>query len=170
MKNTIEYISGMKLRKGYDKYIQKTIEYMNLDVNELDNNNSIKIVKFINSSNSKLSDSYWILRSNFTESEYKIEQYKYISNFVESSYNKSNRINIHRKFRKKYNGMGYSGYVTFDDVKYFCRSKSEFIYISYLKKMYSDKSYDIKYENCIFYIDNESYKPDYFIYNNNIVR
>ncbi len=169
MKYIIEEKSGIKIRKGYEKLIFKTLEYFQIKICDIKEEESIKIVNFINSSNSKLSDSYWVLRADKKYEEYCGLMNQYRNNFFESSYKNTSRRNITRKFRKKYNSMGYTGYTTIGDNRFYCRSKNEFIYIHYLHELYKDKIYKIEYEDKIFYINDISYKPDYFLYENNIL-
>jgi RNA polymerase-binding transcription factor DksA len=166
----IENISGLKIR--FVKFLQPALKYFNIedDIEKLNIDNSIKLVEFINSSNSKLSESYWILRTDLDKKEYDKYINVYKENFIKSAYSKTNRRNVQRKFNKKNFSRGYSGWLEINGIKYYCRSKNEFIYMQYLNKLYPvSEGFKILTENKIFYIDDFSYKPDIFIYYNDIL-
>ena len=67
---------------------------------------------------------------------------------------------------RTYKSRGYSGYYEIKGKKYFCRSSVEFVYLLYLYKIYVDDRYRIEMEDKIFYCDDYSYKPDFFVYEN----
>lgn len=77
---------------------------------------------------------------------------------------------MNKEFVRKNRSRGYSGWVEIDGDRFYCRSSVEFIYIHHLLSIYSKQDgYSIKMENMIFEYKNEKYKPDFVIYNNNIL-
>jgi hypothetical protein len=168
MKQTVEKLSKLKIRQGFDKFLEKTLIYFNIkDKSELNKKLCIDIVQFINSSNSKVSIAYWILRKNCTQLEAEENKKIFANNFIESSYKHTNRRTVQHKHQTKNFSRGYSGYVIINDKKYYCRSQCEFIILKYLYKYYND--YRIEMEDKIFYLGDISYKPDFFMYKNNIL-
>lgn len=159
--NELEALSKIKIRNGFEKWLKKTLEYFNFDI--IDCEKAKKIVLFINSSNSKLSESYWILRRNLTKEEFYKQKNNAINLFINSAYKNTNRRKVTKNFIKKNVSRGYSGYITIRNEKIFCRSKAEFIYFHYFD-LTLDKKYKIKSEEKIFYVQDFSYKPDIFIY------
>ena len=56
----LNYIKS-KLRKGFEKYLDKTLQYFELQQYEITEEQAENIIKFINGQNSKLNKSYYIL-------------------------------------------------------------------------------------------------------------
>jgi len=167
LQDTIEFLAQKKIRRGFQKFIPETMEYFNIVKLSLNKDNCLEIVKFINSSNSKLSIAYWILRKDYTKEQSQEIVLKYNKEFVESSYKYTTRAQTNKKFFKN-NGRGYQGYVTIDGLEKYCRSSNEFIMWHTLSEKYGINN--IKYEHCAFNINDKfNYKPDFFIYDNNIL-
>jgi len=163
-KDELEYIAKIKFRRGFDKFIDNAINHFNFK--ELDESNAQTIINFINASNSRLSESYWILRTNYNKDEYTPLMEIYKTDFINSSYTNSNRRSVNRKFIEKYNSRGYSGYINIRGNDLFIRSSHEFIYLHYFDKII-DSNFRISCEDKIFYYKDYAYKPDVFVYDNN---
>lgn len=74
------------------------------------------------------------------------------------------------EFVKENRSRGYSGWVEIDGDNYYCRSSIEFIYLHhYLNKYKKENGYIIKMEDKIFFFNGLKYKPDIFLYHNNIL-
>jgi len=166
MKKILEEKSGLIIRRGFDKFIEKTLEFFKIDcIDNITEDTATEIIIFINKSNSKLSESYWILRTDLKEEEYKEQLDIYRKNFMESAYKNTNRKTVCNNINKKFHGRGYSGYVEIEGEKFWCRSKNEFVYFKHLHNIYPRKDgFVIKTEDLIYHYKNMSYKPDVFIY------
>lgn len=169
MLELLEKIASDKIRfkrfKNED-YIHRACTYFNINLNNCTCTDANNIVKFINQSNSKCHISYWILRTDLHLDEIKLKVDEYKKSFVTSSYKYVTRKTVSTKFTTKYKSRGYSGYTTVRNTQYYCRSKNEFLTIHYLDKILPNK-YHIKYEGTVYVFGNISYKPDYFIYDEN---
>jgi len=167
MKEQIEKLSSLKIRRGFEKFIEKTLSFYNYKLDSLTCETAREIVEFINKSNSKLHKAYWILRTDLTEEEYSRQIKEYSLSFVESSYKHSNRVQVRKVFLDNNFSYGYSGYEEINGKKFYCRSQCEFIVLHYLHSFYKlwDVDYSIEYEHSIFKInDTYSYKPDFFVF------
>lgn len=167
IKNILEEKAELRIRKGFDKLIPQAISYFNFKT--IEKEEAIKIINLINKSNSALSESYWILRKEMSKEEYFPLWKKYCENWVKSSYKNTNRSSVSKKFIGINKSRGYSGWVEVKDKKFYCRSQFEFICINYLHEIYNE-NYSIEYEHSIFHLSkSKSYKPDYFIFKNNVL-
>lgn len=165
-KQELELLGKIKIRNGFDKFIPMAIHHFNEHI--ITEDLAVKIIKFINNSNSKLSESYYILRKNMNHDEY-IEQLELNRTiFVESCYKHTNRKNVQRKFQSRNYSRGYSGYTTINNKQYYCRSTPEFIYLQYFTKNLHENE-RLEMEDKIFHIGELSYKPDFFIYTDDIL-
>lgn len=159
----IEALAGFKIRRGFDKFLNDALKYFGLDKN-INEKQAQEVILFINKSHSKLSESYWILRTNKQKNEYSpiIESYR--NNLVESSYKHTNRKTVQSDFNKKNYSRGYSGWIKIRNEKIYVRSKNEYIYLIYFDKVLP-LNWKIKSEERIYHYKDYSYKPDFFIYN-----
>ena len=164
MRNFIENLSGLKIRNGYEKHIEKTLLFFNFNINNVSKQDAINVVKFINSSNSKMTESYYILRTKLIKSEYIKEIKKNAKKFSDCAYSNKSRNEVSSEFNKKYYSRGYSGWFILNDKKYYARSSIEFIYLQYLLNLYPNSIF--KQESKVYYLPliNVSYKPDIFEY------
>jgi ribosomal protein L35AE/L33A len=168
IKSKIEELAGVDFRfqlLATVTNIEKVMNYFNIKEDNLNSDNALEIVKFFNKSNTKLHDSYWVIRTN--ELDFKKKKQEYINTFVCSSYKHTTRRNIANKFNQEHHGRGYSGWVTIHNNQYYVRSKFEFIFIHYLLNEIYDSSYEINMEDQTFYYNNMSYRPDIFVYKDN---
>lgn len=70
----------------------------------------------------------------------------------------------------KNKSRGYSGWAEVNGTQYYCRSSIEFIYIHYFHNVYNkEDGYVIKMEDKIYEYKSVKYKPDIFIYHNNLL-
>ena len=170
-KEYLERLSKLRIRRGFEKWIPKTVEYFNiLNDTVITEQVATKLVQFINGSNSKYGESYWILRKKMSYMEYNSKLKSLQAEFITSSYKNTNRRAVQHKFQMKNFSRGYSGYVVLNNKQYYCRSKSEFIYLMFMvMEQYTDTQYRIEVEDKIFHYNDESYKPDIFVYTNEIL-
>lgn len=164
LQEKLEFLSQKQIRKGFQKFIFPTFSFLKIsDFENLSESDSKKIIQFINSSNSKCSLSYWILRKGITEEEARSKLIEYNRDFVNASYKFTTRSEVASRHTSKNVSRGYSGYVEIDGIEKYCRSSNEFILWHILAESYGIKN--IKYEHCVFNInDLFNYKPDYFVY------
>jgi hypothetical protein len=168
-KQEIEQLSNMKIRKGFDKLLTKTINYFKFS-DDLTKAQAISVIMFINSSNSTSSESYWVLRTDLTKEEWQEKINFHREGFIKSTYKFTNRRTVQKKFQKENFSRGYSGYVSINNKDFYCRSKLECFWLLYLHKKYNNSKYRIEIEEKIFYLDGiASYKPDVFLYENDIL-
>lgn len=169
LQHKLEFLAQKKIRRGFQKFIQVALEYFNITEIELINEEqSVEIIKFLNSSNSKCSLSYWILRKRFSKEEAMISLKKYNEEFLNSSYKYTTRAIVSKNHVSKNFSRGYSGYIDIQGHQKYCRSANEFILWHILSAKYGIEN--IKYEHSVFNInDIFNYKPDYFIYENNVL-
>ena len=165
-KTEIEIIANIKIRRGFDKLLDKALLFFNLNNKNIDQQSAYDVIKFINRSNSKLCEAYWVLRTNKSKAEYDIEMKQFIEEFIELPYKKSSRRAVSKKFTTENASRGYSGWAEINGNRYYCRSQQEFIWLSYLNIIYSSLEYKILTEEKIYYYDGMSYKPDVFLYKN----
>jgi hypothetical protein len=155
--------NNFTIRKSFvDKFLDKTLSYFKFEV--VDENNFLQIYNFLKGCNTKLSESYWILRKSETIENAIINKNLYIEDFKKSSYSKSNRKDVQFKTNKINNSRGYSGWITIYDKDFYVRSSFEFIFLKYLIEVDGVKAEDVKYESEIYIINGSSYKPDFFIF------
>lgn len=165
MKELLELLSEFKIRKGFDKYLSNALIYFNIShESELNENIAKEIVKFINSSSSPISKSYYILRTQLTSIEYESIIKERAKKFVNSSYKNSLRTNSAKR-NNSYFCRGYSGNVNINGIIYYVRSSHEFIYLHYLIKKSPSSIFST--EERVYYVDDYSYKPDFFEYIDN---
>lgn len=150
--------SGLNYRFNTPEYYTNAADYLKTDDLE-------KIVKFVNSSNSKAGIAYWICRG-LDENNHIDFKHK----FINSSYIYTTRKKV-ASTRNKTNGnsYGYCGYTELmkNGKQYYCRSTAEYIYVNWFFEKEYVKNKDLKYEERIFIFDNFKYKPDFFIYQDN---
>lgn len=166
MKEKIEELAKIKIKNGFLKFLEKTLIYFNIkDVENLNEENSFKIVEFLHNSPNKSCISYWVLRTNLKEDEIMNEMNAH--NLLKShliknnkSYTGKKRSQIIKKQNDNYHGFGYSGWFTKNNINYYLRSKKEFIFLNYLIE--SKPKSNFKMECEVYEYDNFTYKPDIF--------
>lgn len=167
----LEKVSELKIRKGFEKLIDKALLFFNIkNIQEISKQDAEKIIKFINKSNTKLHESYYALRTNLTKEEYMPLVKQYGGDWVKTSYKYTNRSTTAKKHNSLYKSRGYSGYVEINNIKYYCRSSVEYVYLLYLcMYKYNKTYYRVEMENIIYHFNDISYKPDIFIYQDNVL-
>ncbi len=161
-KQEIENFTGLKVRRGFDILLPKAIEYLNTNIENVDE--CRKVIQFVNTSNTKLSKSYYVLRTNLLEEEYIPIMEKCKEDFIQSSYSNTTRRSVATQTINRFYSRGYSGWVIFDENKFYCRSSAEFVYIYYLIETYPLPEFVIKKEPMTYYYQEVSYRPDFLIY------
>lgn len=165
LKEEIEAISGeLKIRKGFEKFIDKAIIYLKIDEDSINKETSDILIKFINSCNSKYSESYYILRTDLKKEDYIDKLNADKNNFFNQSYKNKSRKEVSKNINDSFYCRGYSGWCNINNNKYYLRSKQEFIYLNYLIWKFPESVF--KTEEKVFEFDNEVYKPDIFEYIN----
>jgi len=165
-KKNIEQVSGLKVRKGFEKLLPLAVRFFNYT--QITKKEAVKIIEFVNRSNTALSESYWILRKGYSLEEAKVEKQRYCESFINSSYKHTNRRVVGKRFVGVNKSRGYSGVAVIKGKEYYCRSQFEFIIVNYLHEIY--KSHSIEYEHSIYQINStRAYKPDFFIFKNGIL-
>lgn len=169
MKDLIEQKANLQIRKGYEKHLQSALNYFNISSEEqVTDEIAYKIIKFINNSNSRISESFYILQKNLQYDDYIDDLNDAKEQFIKSAYRNTNRQSAVKK-NNSYFSRGYSGYTEINNEKYYCRSIPEFVYIHYLIENNPESQF--KMEEQIYYFDEFSYKPDILEYvNNKLVR
>lgn len=167
MKEKIEELAKVKIKNGFLKFLEKTLEYFNIkNIEELNEENSFEIIDFLHKSRTKSNKSYWILYTNFSEQEYnlKIKVYKAKESLLAKNniykYPGKKRSEIIKKQNDNFHGFGYSGWFVKNDMKYYLRSKKEFIFLNYLIKTKPNSNFKMECE--IYEYENYTYKPDIF--------
>ena len=167
LQEKVENFAGIKIRRGYSKWIPKALELLKID--DLNRTNSIKIVNFINCSSSNCSHSYWMLYKNYDERDAKIKASGCIDRFYKSSYTKSDRSSVNSKLVYENKSRGYSGYLEIGGTIRYCRSTNEFIAWNLFSKQYGIEN--IKYESITFDVNGLfNYRPDFLIYDGDCLK
>lgn len=166
----IEKLTNRKFRKDNlcakiitNDNIKKIINMYTKNINDINDCNWL--IDYFNTCNSSICESYWVLRKNKTISESKKMILPILQKFVKSPYTYISRSDTAKSFVKQNKSRGYAGWVYIMNYKFYCRSKGEFIMLHYLINKYGVGNIKMECQNYI--INNISYKPDFFIFQNN---